>query len=247
MTDREDKSIENHSVKRMQILRWFSLPARIQNLTEVEDSKKTTFVKHQPDSKIKNIEEELPDVIDLKVFGDIQPGYAYIQMRASAELINERFEKDLQKRIAKQVSIRIATLDDIPKLVDMYNRAFLTANDPYAPMNEENMRLIYNYHNTKILIGSIYGIDAGFVIIDYEGKNKEIGIIAGLGTLPEWQKRGIGSTIGIASWEYFKKENVKELRCEVYSKNYASYRLIKGMGFEEVGVKYYDMIRHVNT
>ncbi len=206
MADKEDKSNENHSIKRLQILRWFSLPARTPNFSEVEDAKKQTFVKHQPDSKVKKSEEDLPDVIDLSQFGEIQPGYAYIQMRASAELINERFEKDLQKRIAKQVTIRIATLDDIPKLVDMYNRAFLTANDPYAPMNEENMNLIYNFHHTKILIGSIYGIDAGFVIIDFEGKNKEIGIIAGLGTLPEWQKRGIGSTIGIASWEFFKKK-----------------------------------------
>jgi GNAT superfamily N-acetyltransferase len=241
----DDQQNRNPSIKKMQILKWFSFPVHAYDFNEKEENenKNSTSIKHQPDSNIALINEKCPDVMDLKQFGEIKPGYAYIQMQASADLINQRYENDFQQRITKQVSIRVATYQDIPKLVDMYNRAFLTANDPYAPMTEENMELIFNYHNTVILIGSIYGSDAGFVIIDFEGKNKEKGIIAGLGTLPEWQKRGIGTTIGIASWEYFKKKNVKELHCEVYSKNYASYRLIKGMGFHEIGVKFYDIQR----
>lgn len=228
---------EKPSIKKMQIMRWFSIPSYSIDAEE----KSSRGLKHSEKHEgIRNLSDG-ENVIDLSQFGEIKDGYAYIQMQLPGDRIDQEFEKALKKRAVKQVDIREATEEDIPKLVDLYNRAFLTANDPYAPMTEQNMEAIYNYNNTVILIGKIWGKDAGFIIIDFEGKEKEIGIIAGLGTLPKWQKRGVGTTLGVASWDYFKRENVKELRCEVYSKNLGSYRLIKGMGFEPVDVKYYDL------
>ncbi|MHA1819446.1 MAG: GNAT family N-acetyltransferase [Promethearchaeota archaeon] len=176
---------------------------------------------------------------DLKKEEDL--GYPYIQMRLPVEKITPEYEASLKKKITKEVKIRRAKEEDIPKLVEMYNRAFLSAADPYSPMTEEDMRQIFYHNKTIILIGSIWGVDAGFIILDFEGENNEIGVVAGLGTLPSWQKRGVGTSIGIESWKYFKQinPNLKELRCEVYKYNIPSYRLIKGMGFEEFGVKYY--------
>jgi ribosomal protein S18 acetylase RimI-like enzyme len=162
-------------------------------------------------------------------------------MSLGGENFNPEFEEKLNKRISSQVKIRQATKDEIPLLTKLYNRSFLTAQDPYSPMKEEDMRAIFHYNKTIILIAQIWGTDAGFIIIDFETTEdgKKIGFISGLGTLPEWQKRGVGTTLGIASWSYFKKAGVQELRCEVYKKNLGSYKLIKGMGFVENGVKYY--------
>lgn len=209
-------------------MRWFTMPTL--DIQDEEDENGNSNKK-----STKNMRE-----VDLSKLGaEPQEGFAYIQMKMDAKMINADYEKLIQKRIAKQVKIRRATKEDIPKLVDMYNRSFLSASDPYSPMNEENMKAVFEHNLTIILIGSIWGVDAGFVIIDFEGENNEIGVIAGLGTLPEWQKRGLGTTLGIASWEYFKKAGVKELKCEVFNKNMASYNLIKGMGFTPSGVKFY--------
>ncbi len=50
----------------------------------------------------------------------------------------------------------------------------------------------------------------GFVILDFEGPNKQYGVIVGLGV------------------------------CEVYVENNASYNFIKSMGFEEYDIKIYN-------
>ena len=64
-------------------------------------------------------------------------------------------------------------------------------------------------------------------------------MIAGLGVLPRFQRKGLGTVIGMAAWNYFKKKGVKELRCEVYKSNTVSYNFIASLGFEEFGVKTY--------
>ncbi|MBD3354089.1 MAG: GNAT family N-acetyltransferase [Candidatus Lokiarchaeota archaeon] len=227
---------EKSSLKKMQIMRWFSIPSY--SIEDKKEENASNHLKHNKENKEKPKEKE--DVLDISQFGEVKEGYPYIQMKLDGDQITKEFEEQLQTKIAQHIDIREATSEDISLLVDLYNRAFLTANDPYTPMTQKNMKAIYDYNETIILIAKIWGVNAGFIIIDFEGDSKEIGVIAGLGILPEWQKRGIGTTLGIASWDYFKKKGIKELKCEVYSKNYASYRLIKGIGFEPVGVKYYD-------
>jgi ribosomal protein S18 acetylase RimI-like enzyme len=208
------------SFKREQIRRFFSMPTF--SLEEEEEEQGRT-----PQTPIYS---STPD-----------EGYPYIQMVLSAENFTPEFEEKLHKRIAGQVKIRKATVEDIPLLTQLYNRSFLTAQDPYSPMKEADMSDIFHYNQTIILIAQIWGTEAGFIIIDFETSEdgKKIGYISGLGTLPEWQKRGVGTTLGIASWAYFKKAGVDELRCEVFKRNLGSYKLIVGMGFEESGIKYY--------
>lgn len=89
------------------------------------------------------------------------------------------------------------------------------------------------------MIVKVYGIDGAFTILDLEGDNKEYGIIAGLGVLPRFQRKGLGTVLGLAAWDHFKKKGVKELRCKVYKDNQRSFHFIKGLNFEVYGEKAY--------
>ncbi len=173
----------------------------------------------------------------------LQEGMIYRQMRLPVEKITKEFEDDLRKSVEGNIlkaKIREAKDDeDLRSVMNIYNRAWLTASTPFRPLTLDSLKLIFDDKDTVILIAKAYGIEGGFSILDFEGENKEYGIIAGLGVLPRFQRKGLGTVIGMASWDYFKKVGVKELRCEVYIDNVVSYSFIKGIGFEEFDVKAY--------
>jgi len=172
----------------------------------------------------------------------IQEGMAYRQMRLSVEKITENFENSLKEKIEKNFlrsSIRKATEKDLHALKDLYNHAWLASNTPFRPIEVDSFRKIYSDPKTVIFIAKVYGMDVGFTILDFEGPINEYGIIAGLGVLPRFLRRGMGTVLGMAAWNFFKEKGVKELRCEVYKDNEISYSFIKSMGFEEYDVKVY--------
>jgi ribosomal protein S18 acetylase RimI-like enzyme len=169
-------------------------------------------------------------------------GMIYVQMRLPVEKITPEFEESLRKKIAQnflKANIREADKNDLDSIVSLYNKAWLTSQTPFRPLDKESLEKIFEDPDTVILIAKVYGTDAGFVILDFEGKDKDIGIIAGLGVLPRFQRKGLGTVLGMATWNYFKKEGVKELRCEVYKDNDVSYSFIKWIGFEEYDRKAY--------
>ena len=173
------------------------------------------------------------DKIQEKVF---QEGMVYIQMKLPVEKITPEFEAELIETIEKNfihANIREATRKDLKIIMDLYNKAWLTSNTPFRPITVDSLRQIIEDPDTVFLISKVYGIDAGFVILDFEGKNKEYGIIAGLGVLPRFQRKGLGTILGMAAWNYFKNKGVIELRCEVYKDNLGSHSFIKWIGFEE--------------
>ncbi|MHA1436666.1 MAG: GNAT family N-acetyltransferase [Promethearchaeota archaeon] len=178
-----------------------------------------------------------------KIHRDIsEKGLTYIQMKLPVEKITPEFEKSLKNKIEGKIikaKIREATESDLESITNLYNRAWLTSNTPFRPINVEDLEKVLNDPDTIFLISNVYGIDAGFVILDFEGENKEYGIIAGLGVLPRFQRKGLGTILGIAAWNYFKEKKVKELRCEVYEYNFISQSFIKWIGFEEYGKKTY--------
>jgi len=57
--------------------------------------------------------------------------------------------------------------------------------------------------------------------------------------LPRFQRKGLGTVLSIAAWNYFQDNNVKQLKCEVYKENKTSISFIKSLGFIEYGVKTY--------
>ena len=169
-------------------------------------------------------------------------GMKYIQMKLPVEKITPDFEAQLRKRIESNIlraKIREAKLEDLESVAHVYNRSWMTSCTPYSPLTADTLKQIYDYPETVILLANVFGTDAGFAILDFEGPDNEIGVIAGLGVIPRFQGKGLGTVIGIASWDYFKKKGVKELVCEVYVDNKVSYDFIKSLGFEDYDVKVY--------
>jgi ribosomal protein S18 acetylase RimI-like enzyme len=160
----------------------------------------------------------------------------YIQMKLPIKKITSNFENKLKEEIEQNIlraKIRRATEQDLDVIMKIYNKAWLTSNEPYSPLTVDSLKILYNDHLITILIAEVYGIDAGFVILDFEGSKKEYGVIAGLGVLPRFQRKGLGKILGMAAWNFFKQKGVKELRCEVHIDNKVSYNFIKSLGFDE--------------
>ena len=172
-----------------------------------------------------------------------QTGLEYIQMKLPIENITPEFEADLSKKVEKNILhaiIREASEIDLESIMYIYNRSWLTSNTPFSRITVVSLKTIYDYPETVILIAKVYGSDAAFIILDFEGPNNEYGVIAGLGVLPRFQRKGLGTVIGMAAWNFFKeKKGVKELRCEVFTENSTSYNFIKSLGFEEFDSKIY--------
>jgi len=173
-----------------------------------------------------------------------QDGMVYIQMKLPVEKITNEFENKLKEKIEHniiQAKIRDATKADLDSLKYIYNRAWLTSNTPFRPITKTDLQKILEYPETVFLIAKVYGSDAAFLLLDFEGENKEFAIIAALAVIPRFQRKGLGSVLGMASWQYLKEKypNVKEIRCEVYGDNNVSYSFIKGIGFEEYDKKVY--------
>jgi ribosomal protein S18 acetylase RimI-like enzyme len=183
-------------------------------------------------------------VIDKEAEQLYQDGMVYVQMRLPVEKITESFENKLTDKIEHNIvkaKIREATKEDLDILKNIYNRAWLTSNTPFRPITKTDLKKILEYPETVFLIGKVYGMDAAFLLLDFEGENKEFAIIAALAVIPRFQRRGVGTILGMASWQYLKENypNVKEIRCEVYKDNKVSYSFIKGIGFEEYDTKIY--------
>jgi len=196
---------------------------------------RTFFLSFESSPKKSESVEEIQEEIE-------KTGLTYIQMRLPVEKITLEYEAKLNDKVEHNIlhaKIRESTEDDLEKVMNIYNKAWLTSNTPFSQIFVESLKEIYDFPDTVILIAKAYGIDAGFIILDYEGPNREYGVIAGLGILPRFQRRGLATILGLAGWKYFKEKGVKELRCEVYIDNKASYNFIKLLGFEEYGKKCY--------
>ncbi len=193
--------------------------------------------------------------------------YRYFQMELPVKDITPEFEAEITRRISRQVKIVQAEPEDCDRLVFLHNRAFLSATDPYSPISHEDMMRVLTFRDNILLLGTIWGEDAGFIILgfDYypsldpdwkgtdmpEGSSRpperdgkfvyNVGYISGLGVDPRWQGRGVGTTLGVTSWKYFKAANLQKLKCEVYEKNNASFNLISSLGFKKVTLKTYSL------
>lgn len=182
--------------------------------------------------------------VDEVVLDEIErTGLEYIQMKLPLEKITREFEAELSEKVEKNIlhaEIRVASEDDLESIMYVYNRSWLTSNTPFSRITVESLKSIYDYPETVILIAKVYGSDAAFIILDFEGPNNQYGVIAGLGVLPRFQRKGLGTVIGMAAWNFFKKKKgVKELRCEVFTENLTSHNFIKSLGFEEFDKKTY--------
>lgn len=160
----------------------------------------------------------------------------YIQMRLHVESITNEFENKLRKKANQNKinsEIREAKREDIKSIVNLYKLAWHSTLMPYHTLNEKNLFEMIKDPDIIFLIAQVDSIDRGFALIYFSGQNKEVGVIAGLGVIPGLQHKGLGTLLGLAAWEYFKKKGVKELRCKIYKNNPISYNFVKGLKFEE--------------
>ncbi|OLS14373.1 MAG: hypothetical protein RBG13Loki_2022 [Promethearchaeota archaeon CR_4] len=193
--------------------------------------------------------------------------FCYYQMELQVKDITPQSESELARRISRDVKIVKARVKDCERLVHLHNRAFLTATDPYCSITTEDMMKVLNFRDNIVLIATIWGEDAGFIILGFDyypslaltwkkvhvlegaqpppqrGNNLfyNVGIISGLGVNPHWQRRRVGTTLCVTSWKCFKIQNLVKLQCEVYEKNHGSYNLISSLGFKKVGMKSYSL------
>ncbi|MFX1364269.1 MAG: GNAT family N-acetyltransferase [Promethearchaeota archaeon] len=214
--------------------------------SKLEIKKKLDLKKRKIRAFFSSIEIKKKQKIDVDKSADelYRDGMVYIQMRLPVEKISGEFGEELREHIDHGIihaKIREATKTDLDTLKYIYNRSWLTSNTPYRPITKTDLQKILEYSETVFLIAKVYGTDAGFLLLDFEGENNEFAIIAALGVIPRFQRKGLGSMLGMASWQYLKEKhpNVKEIRCEVYKDNIVSLLFIKGMGFEEYGKKIY--------
>ena len=105
------------------------------------------------------------------------------------------------------------------------------------------MKSLYHDPEIVILIAKVYGIPAGFIILDFEGAKDHYSSVLALGIIPRFQHRGLGRFLGSNAWEYFKQRDIRELRSEVYVDNAISYKFNQAMGFKEIDVKTYANIK----
>jgi len=169
-------------------------------------------------------------------------GMKYIQMVLPLRKVTKTAENSLKENVERNIlraKIRKINEKDLESLRNIYNKAWLTSHEPFRALTIDDFISLYNDPNLTILIASVYGIDAGFMILDFEGPEKEYGIIVAMGVIPRFQRRGLGKIMALAAWEFFKKRNVIELRSEVYINNNASYNFLKSLGFEDNGIKLY--------
>ncbi|MFX1393487.1 MAG: GNAT family N-acetyltransferase [Promethearchaeota archaeon] len=169
-------------------------------------------------------------------------GMEFIQMKLPIKNITKEFEDKIKAKVEHNIlkaKIRRASEEDLDSIISIYNKAWLTSNEPFAPLSQNTLKILYNDPDIIILIAKVYGIDAGFIILDLEGPKKEYGVIAGLGVLPRFQRKGLGTVLGLYAWNYFKEKGIKELRCEVYPENLTSCNFINSLGFNQYDRKFY--------
>lgn len=162
---------------------------------------------------------------------------SYIPLKLPVEKITDEFEALIRKKVARKVKeyhIREAAEEDIDSVVHLFDAAWHSTSMPYRPLSKKKLidKIVHN-PDALILIIDIKSVDCGFILLSFKGENNEIGNIPAIGIIPEYHHRGIGTLLGVASWDYFKTRGVKELRAKVYKDNQKSMNFLKGLGFEE--------------
>jgi len=174
----------------------------------------------------------LADTLDL-----LKDDENYIHMRLPINKITIRFEKNLKEKIdsaLRNIKIRKATKSDANIFINLHKDIWTSTQMPYKPFSREIVIKLIEDPKVVFLIANLNDQDVGFGIVHYAGEKNQIGVISALGVIPELQRRGFGTILGLEIWNYFKKKGINELRCRVSKDNDKAYNFIKSLGFEEL-------------
>ena len=186
-------------------------------------------------------------MIDRKITGvnyskkdEKEKSYTYIHLKLPTDKITKDFEKIFHNKVEHNLFkpiIELASIKDAQRVSKIYNRAWLTSGVPFSPMKYSKFEILFEDPKCNVFIAKVFGIDAGFIVVYLEGENDEFGIIAGLGIIPRFQRKGIATALALTAWEHFLlPNNVKELRIEVYKSNKPSLNFVDSLGFEEYDI-----------
>jgi len=161
----------------------------------------------------------------------------YIHMKLPIKRVSKEFENNLKRKInntIKNIKIREATRSDTNFIIKLHKEIWSSTSMPYKPFSNEILEKLIEDPTVIFLIAEMNKKDVGFGIIHYTGKQNQIGVISALGIIPEVQRQGFGTILGLEIWNYFKEKGLKELRCRVSKDNKKAYLFIKSLGFEEI-------------
>ncbi len=154
----------------------------------------------------------------------------------------EEQEEEENETPHKNVKIRnFQQKIDAEKFIRCYNRAFITAPDPYRSLTLEDVQ---HFKPESTFVAELYGRIVGFVFLVIEPLIKQgmkignQGVIAGIGVDPRYRRKRIAFLLAARAAKYFAENNVMELLCEVYHENKISYNFIRSFGFTQTGVIY---------
>jgi ribosomal protein S18 acetylase RimI-like enzyme len=155
--------------------------------------------------------------------------------------------KNIEKNIEnddflKKVEIRNFNPDkDSYDFIRAYNRAFITAPDPYRSLSISDVE---HFDPKSTFVAVLYGKIIGFIFLTIEPLIKQgitvgnQGVIAGLGVDPRYRRKKIAFLLAAKAAQFFADQNVLELVCEVYHENKVSYNFIKNFGMTRTGTTY---------
>ncbi len=142
----------------------------------------------------------------------------------------------------KRVEIRKLHPDeDAEEFIRAYNRAFITAPDPYRSLSLEDVK---HFNPESTFVAVLYGRIVGFIFLVIEPVVKHgielgsQGVIAGIGVDPRFRRKRIAFLLAAKAAQFFTENDVIELICEVYHENKVSYNFIRNFGFSLSGTIY---------
>ena len=164
--------------------------------------------------------------------------YVYYKMGCPIDVVLDKLNVVYKEVSNSDVfkNLRVKSLDEdrvFEDFVFVFNRALLAGYDPYQPIDLDE---VSKFPKTTF-VGYLYGRPVGFIIYTIEERDgKNVGVIAGIGVIPEYRGRGVAKSLVIKTAEEMKKRfNVEELECDVYEKNIASINLVSKFGFKKIG------------
>ena len=138
----------------------------------------------------------------------------------------------------KNVHIRNLLPEDTEAFVKVYNRAFITAPDPFRSLGIEDIK---HFDAKSTFVAILYGQLIGYVYLLIEPLIKKSikvgtqGVIAGIGVDPRYRRRKVAFLLAARAADFFQKNSVDELVCEVYHTNKVSYSFITNFGMTKTG------------
>jgi len=165
----------------------------------------------------------------------LEDGLYYLQMRLPTNKITQAYIDNLKSLIEQEetkIEIKEAKKKDLDSILYLHNRIWDDSHILFVPIDKVTIEILFDYPETKILIASKNREDIGYIIIDYDGPDRQYGMIDGMGILPKFQGKTIGRILCLSAWNYIKKLNTQEIRCEVFIENKKCFQFLKFLGFE---------------